>query len=117
MRKEKNFVIFSLVVVGIGVIASVVSVVLLLFAQESLASILGVVSTIVSLVLSVVSIFYTFISGQKTLENLDHIKTQYSALVEKINHELSSDNYDEENIRAVDEMISESAKSVTENKK
>ena len=116
MRKEKSFFIFSLIVGGIGLSASVISVVVLLFAQNSIASILGVISTIVSIVLGIMSIGYTFISGQKTLENLDHIQTQYSSLVEKINRELSSDNYDEGNIKAVDEMISELAKSGTENK-
>lgn len=108
MHKEKGFFVFSLFFACAGLIASIISVVLLLLAQSAFASILCNISTIISIVLGAESIIYTFFSGKKTLENLDDIKTQYASLVNKINHELSKDNYDEENIAAVNEMISES---------
>lgn len=107
MRKEKAFVISFLIIACLGVIASVVSVVLLSLTKNS-SSTVGVISTIVSIVLGAISIIYTFFSGQKSLETLNNMEKQYDALVKKINQEISKDNYDKENIAAVNEMIAES---------
>ena len=58
----------------------------------------GVFSTIISTVLSVVSILYTYISGNKTIKLMDDITRQHKTLVGKVQSDLVKDNFDEENI-------------------
>ncbi len=59
------------------------------------------ISNVISIVLGIISIAYTYFSGKQTLENLTHIKKQYSSFEKKINSDLAYSNKDDENLDAV----------------
>lgn len=65
------------------------------------SNVIGIISTILSIILGVVSIIYTYISGKETMNVLEEIKRQNSRLVDKINYELSKDNYNDKNIEYI----------------
>lgn len=73
--------------------------------NDDLASLLGNISTVISIILAISSFIYSFISGEQTLKLLDEIRAQNSSLVDRINFELSKDNYDKKNIENIDKMI------------
>lgn len=103
MKKLKGAFVVALV----GILLSTVSVVLMIFGN-CWSDILGYASTVISIVLGLVSIVYTYKSGEETLMMFDEIKgilketkDQNRRLVEKINYELSKENYDKENIDSI----------------
>lgn len=65
------------------------------------SEIISSISTVISIVLSIVSIHTSYVTEKKTDGTLNEIKENNRALVEMINHFLSVDNYDEENIRSL----------------
>jgi len=83
-----------------GVVAVVLAVLSYVFKNLSFSSMIGVISTIISIVLSAIAILYTFFSGKNTLELLNKIKEQNKQLVEKIEHELLKDAYDDKGLEA-----------------
>ena len=95
-----NLMKFCRVVVIIGLFITFLSAILLL-TNGKYSEFVGIVSTIISIVLGFVSIVYTYISGQDTLKTLNEIRNENSKLVEKINYELSKNNYDETNINTL----------------
>lgn len=95
-----NLIKFCRVVVIIGLFITFLSAILLL-TNGKYSEFVGIVSTIISIVLGFVSIVYTYISGQDTLKTLNEIRNENSKLVEKINYELSKNNYDETNINTL----------------
>jgi predicted PurR-regulated permease PerM len=71
---------------------------------------ISAISTVLSIILSIAAILYTLYSGQKisklfneTLGLLNKIETQNKRLVDKINHEISKNAYDEDNIKDIRE--------------
>ena len=86
----------------ISVMIALVSAILFLIGSDS-AGAVGVASTILSIVLGVVSIVYTYVSGQETIKALDKIVEQNKSLVNKINTDLLQDNFDEANIETLRE--------------
>lgn len=65
------------------------------------SEIIGNISTIISIVLSIVSMHTSYVTEKKTDETLNEIKENNRALVAMINHFLSEDNYDEDNIHSL----------------
>lgn len=61
-------------------------------------SIISITASIISIILAIVSIVYTCKTNKNTEKLLDDIRRQNNKLVDKINYELSKDNYDEVNI-------------------
>lgn len=92
------------VIAGIGLALSVVSAFLYLI-DCNWSNAISAVSTIISIALGLVSIVYTYISGKETMETLEEIKRQNSKLVDKINYEISKDNYNERNIEYIKSSI------------
>ena len=84
----------------ISVMIALVSAILFLIGSDA-AGAVGVVSTILSIVLGVVSIVYTYVSGQETIKALDKIVEQNKSLVNKINSDLLQGNFDEANIETL----------------
>ncbi len=69
---------------------------------------IGVCSTLFSIVLSIVSMFYTYISGEKTSDSLDKlnneietIDNQNKKLVDEIHNRLIRENFGETNINSL----------------
>ena len=60
--------------------------------------IFGTLSTILSIVLSVISILYTWISGEKTLKDLKQIQKDNQSMIDEITRLKSKSNYNYENI-------------------
>lgn len=89
---------------GIGMILALLSAILYMFNNDWTSAV-GVVSTIISIVMGMVSIVYTYVSGKETMTALEEIKKQNSRLVDKINYELSKNNYNEENIEYIRKII------------
>lgn len=100
MKKNKKEYLF----LKIFVLISIIAIVMLLISTfvfpilKLESSTFGDIATVLSIFLAVVSIFYTYVSGEKTSKNLDEIKKQSESLVNQIIHERSKDNYDSENV-------------------
>lgn len=88
----------------IGIVFSVFAAILYSIGCDW-SSAIGAVSTIISIVLGVVSIIYTYVSGEHTIKTLEEIERQNRKLVDKINHELSKDNFNEKNIEYIQSTI------------
>ena len=105
MMKNQNHNIPFLMKVLI--IVSIVAIVLLIVSTFIFpflgikSSALGDIATVISIVLAIVSIIYTYVSGEKTVENMDEIRHQSKNLVNQIIHERSKNNYDAENVENV----------------
>lgn len=95
-----KFIRFVFVISVIGIILAFLSAILYL-TNCSWSNSIGVFSTIISIVLGLVSIIYTYISGEKTIQVLDEIEKQNKSLVNKIVFELSDSNFDEVNIESL----------------
>ena len=95
----------------LGIALTVASAVVYLVGCGDWATGLSIASTGISIVLGFFSIIYTYISGQKTLENLNKIEAQYNSLVEKINLELSDSNRNDVNVKNVRHLLEERGKS------
>lgn len=91
---------------GVGIAFAMISAVLYLIGCDW-SNALGAFSTVISIVLGLVSIVYTYVSGREMQITLDEIKKQNSRLVDKINYELSKDNYNEKNIEYIKSTIEE----------
>ena len=87
-----------------GVVLSFAAAVLYLIGNNW-SNAIGAASTIISIVLGLVSIIYTYISGKETMETLEGIKMQNRRLVDKINHEISKGNFNEDNIEYIKSTI------------
>lgn len=81
----------------IGVVFAFISAILFLIGNSCVDAI-SVASTIISIILGFISIVYTYVSGEETLKTLKEIKKENHSLIQKINHELTKNNYDEANI-------------------
>ena len=92
----KSSFVFALV----GILLAFASAIIFFFNKE-FSSGVGVFSTVISILLGIYSIIYTYVSGQETLKLLQDIKERERRLVDKINHELSKDNYDRDNINSL----------------
>lgn len=90
------FIIVSIIALLLIIISSLV---FLIRGVES--STFADIATIISVVLAVVSILYTYKSGEETLKNLDEISKQSESLVNQIIRERSRDNFDDENVKNV----------------
>ncbi len=94
-------------IVRILVLVSIIAIVLLIVSTFIFpffgikSSTLGDIATVISIVLAVVSIVYTYVSGEKTVENMNEIRHQSKNLVNQIIHERSKNNYDAENVENV----------------
>ena len=88
MMKNQNHNIPFLMKVLI--IVSIVAIVLLIVSTFIFpflgikSSALGDIATVISIVLAIVSIIYTYVSGEKTVENMDEIRHQSKNLVNQI---------------------------------
>lgn len=105
---------------GIGLLFAFISVVLYVL-NCNLYDAIGSVSTIISIVLGVVSIIYTYISGEhsnktvseinKEIKMLDecvkYICNQNEAMVSLINEQLAEQSFDYENLKSIEEKIND----------
>lgn len=80
-------------------IISCVASIALYDSHENFSEIIGCVSTIVSIALSIISMYTSYVTENKTEKTLDEIKDNNKTLVNMIHCQLSQDNYDEENIK------------------
>lgn len=74
--------------------------------NKDLANSIGIISTIISILLAVISGVYTLVSGEKTLRYLDEIKKQNSDLIDRLNYELSKENFGKNNIENIKKNMS-----------
>lgn len=81
----------------IGIVSSLIAAIMLL-RDCAYGDAVSTVSTSISVVLGIISILYTYVSGEETLKALNEIRRENQSLVQKINYELAKNNYDEENI-------------------
>ena len=79
----------------------------MLCIDRNVSSFVGTISTIVSIVLGMMSFIYSYVSGKQTLEYLNEIKEENDKLVERLNYELSKENYGDKNVENIDMMIKE----------
>ncbi len=107
----KKLIIGTFVLAIVGIILGLISAILYFINCDSYGAI-GVISTIVSILLGIISIVYTYKSGEETFElfskfrdnlnkldeQIDTIDKQNHSLVEKITQELSKENYNQNNI-------------------
>lgn len=121
----KGLIVTTFIFVGIGLLSGIVSAVLFCLGMDTYAAI-GMISTIISILLGIISMVYSYVSGNETsalfkkfgekIEGLDQqinkieeqstklekqiktIEEQNRSLVEKIKVELSKENYDQANI-------------------
>lgn len=70
-------------------------------------NLIGSISTIVSIVLGIVSIAYTYVSGQETIDAINQINSHHTRLVEKINSDLAKGNLDEENLKYIRDSMND----------
>lgn len=89
---------------SIGILLAVLSSFLYIHSSEWTSAV-GIVSTIISIIMGMISIVYTYISGKETMSTLIEIKKQNKSLVDKINHELSKDNFNDNNIDYIKSTI------------
>lgn len=101
----------AFIVTLIGIALTVAAAVAYLTGCGDWASGLSIASTGISIALGFFSIIYTYISGQKTLDNLNEIEVQYNSLVNKINLELSASNTDDANAENVRHKVEERGRS------
>lgn len=92
-----KLIIFSVILGIAAIVLAVVSAILFIWGSDYTGAV-GVVSTIVSTLLGVISIIYTYHSGNKTENLLDEISRQNKTLTDKIHSDLISKNFDEENL-------------------
>lgn len=90
----------------LGILSAVLSIILG-FCNKDWASTVGTISTVVSIILGMSSFIYSFVSGEKTLQYLNEMKSQNDTLVQRLNSELSKENYGKKNIESIDRMINE----------
>lgn len=100
INNEKIFIILFIIVSIIALLLIIISSLIFLISGIE-SSTLADIATIISVVLAVVSILYTYKSGEETLKNLDEISKQSENLVNQIIHERSKDNFDDENVKNV----------------
>ncbi len=103
---KKFFRDFSAFIMGVCLSFIVFFLLYIIFKQEISFGI-EAISTIASIVISVVSIIYTYISGEKTSRLLDDLEgdvkktvNQNKALVEEIHNKEVASNFDEQNIKS-----------------
>lgn len=92
------------IIAGIGIVLSIMAAFLYLI-DCNWSGAIGAVSTIISIVLGIVSMLYTYISGKETVETLEEMKRQNRRLVDKINHEISKGNFNEDNIEYIKSVV------------
>lgn len=98
MMKESYSMKGAFIAACIGIALTLLAAILFLCGKSDWSTALSIASTGVSIVLGFFSIAYTYKSGQKTLDNLEKIQKQYSALVERIHLELADKNRNDVNI-------------------
>ena len=96
--------VYFIAILGlVGVLASVC----LYFKDNNCANLIGSLSTIISILLGVVSIAYTYVSGQKTIDAIQQINDHHALFVEKINSDLAKGNMDEENLKNIRDSMND----------
>lgn len=98
--KSMKYVRFSYILASFGLGCIILSFVFA-YKCKTMSEMLSNLSTIVSIVLGVVSILYTYCSGEDTIKKMNDILIQYSNLTEHISHEASKNNYDEHNLEHI----------------
>lgn len=88
---------FTVVFAIIAIIASLLSGSFFLLKCDW-AGAVGIVATGLSVILSVVSIIYTYVSGNQTLDVINTIKAQNKEFIEKIKEDILKNNFNESNI-------------------
>lgn len=88
----------------LGIVGVIVSA-YLYGTDDNWASMIGSISTIISIVLGVISIVYTYVSGQATIDLMNQIVNHNASLVEKINSDLAKGNLDEENLKYIRDSL------------
>jgi hypothetical protein len=107
MNKLRVAFIAACVGVGLTIIASVANII----GCGDWTSGISIASTGISIALSLFSIIYTYISGQKTMDNLEKFESDYQRLVELIKILLSASNRDDANIANARRALEEFSKS------
>lgn len=117
---NKPFAWFVGILGGIGISLCVFVAILAIFKLSDWVSALGIASTAISILLGVISIAYTFISGQETLKALDDIEKKYADFAEKVKTDLLITSVNERNaekVRAIYDARLKVAEEIEKNRK
>ena len=89
---------FVIILSSVGLTLCLVVVFSIFFKLSDWTTVIGLISTVISIILGLISIAYTFVSGQETLKALDDIEKKYSDLCDMNNEVLLSNNLEKNNI-------------------
>lgn len=87
----------------VGALAAALSIPHMLetFQRGNAADAMGILSTLVSIGLAIAAMEYTYRTSEETAKLLERIEKQNQRLVDKINRDLTSDNFDEANVEDI----------------